>query len=363
MKRLLGYLAVVLLTVYCFFLYDDEILAILFVMEIIYLIFSVLWLAVLKKKVTVSMNSLIPIAEKNQTISVKLVVRNRSKWQSAHVRLYLSAENTFTKERKSAKKMVTVPAGKTEEVLVDFQSGSCGNIMISLKHYDLYDLFYILGWKFRSQEKQSVGILPECHLIPLEITRKTREFIAEAQEYSDRESGDDSSEVYQIRAYRDMDSLRDVHWKMSAKNDDLLVKEYGKPKGCVVLIWLNLQTDMIKRKQTPTAILEAAASLSLSLLEEDCVHMVAWYEKENQKIQKKRVSKEEHIYELLNRLLYTKMYQEDIEEEYQDAFRGLAFSSVVELKMDGSILVNEEEKIKLSLVEGENRWGEFYFIL
>ena len=94
---------------------------------------------------------------------------------------------------------------------------------------------------------QYVGILPECHLIPVEITRKTREFIAESDEYFDRENGDDPSEVYQIREYRDMDSLRDVHWKMSAKAEELLVKEHGKPKGCVVLIWLNLKADTKKK--------------------------------------------------------------------------------------------------------------------
>ena len=47
-----------------------------------------------------------------------------------------------------------------------------------------------------------------------------------------------------------------------------------------------------------------AASVSLSLIEQKCVHMVAWYEEKNDRIIRKRVENEENIYELLNRLLY-----------------------------------------------------------
>ncbi len=363
MKTILGYMAVILLTIYCFFLYDDRVLAMLLVIETFYFAFAFVWVSSSRKKVQIYMEPLLPIAEKGQTISVKVIVKHPQKERRVRVKIYLCMENSFTEERKKIKKMITVCGGQKKEVIFDLQSKECGNIVISLKKYVIYDLLYLLGWTVKCRESQSVGILPECHLLPVEVTRRTREFIAEAEEYSDKESGDDPSEVYQIRPYQNLDSLRDVHWKLSAKAEELLVKEHGKPKGCVVLIWLNLQTDLVKIGQTSTEILETVASLALSLLEAECVHMVAWYEKENQRIQKKSISKEEHVYELLNRLLFTKMYQEDITEIYERTFRGIYFSTIVELKTDGSVLINGEEKMKLSLIEGENRWEDMYFII
>ena len=91
--------------------------------------------------------------------------------------------------------------------------------------------------------------------------------------------------------------------------------------------------------------------------------MVAWYEPENQRIQKKRISKEAHIYELLHRLLYAVPYQESVKTQYEDAFRGHAFSTVVEFRADGTIFVDEEEKMRLSLQEGTQNWDELYFVV
>ena len=363
MKNVLIYIGVFLLTLYCYFLYDDKIVTMMLVMEVFYFVISVLWLQYIKNKIDVSMNPLIPIAEKKQNISVKFVIQNRMKFFSVPVKILVVVENVFTGQKRKIKKAITAAANKKEEFVVDLKANSCGNISISLKSYWIGDFFSIFNKKRISKEVQYVGILPECHLIPIEVTRRTREFIADADEYFDRERGEDTSEIYQIREYRDMDSMRDIHWKLSAKADELLIKEHGKPKGCVVLIWLNIQSEMKHKKNINTVILEAVASLSISMLEEDCVHMVAWYEKENRKIQKKRISKEEHVYELLNRLLYIKAYEEDVNEQYEEAFRGVSFSSIIEIKADGSISINDEEKIKLSFEEGKNKWDTFYFIV
>lgn len=362
-KQIVVYLAVFFTTLFCFFLYNDEILAIMLAAEVLYLAAAILWLQYLKGRIDVSLESVLPIAEKNQEIPVTLVIRNCSRISAVHVKMLVQAENQFTKERQKFYQTVRAGSEKTERVTIILKSKNCGMIDISVKSYWIYDMLFILKEKKNKKEVQRVGILPECHLLPVEITKKTREFIADAEEYSDRESGDDPAEIYQIREYREKDSLHDIHWKLSAKADELLVKEHGRPLGSVVLIWLNMRVSKKKKKNIPAVILETAASLSMSLLEAECVHMVAWYEPENHKIQKKRVSKEEHIYELMNRLLYLSPYQENIESEYEDAFKSISFSTVVEFQADGTIVVNEEETMKISLQEGKTDWKNLYFIV
>ena len=95
-----------------------------------------------------------------------------------------------------------------------------------------------------------------------------------------------------------------------------------------------------------------------------CLFLVhIWYEPENHRIRKKRISKEEHIYELLNRLLYVKPYS-DIEvaqSQYEEEFRAMSFSTVVEFRMDGSVWVNQEQQMQLPDKEEEIRWEELYF--
>lgn len=358
-RRIIAFFAVFLLTLYCFFLYDDEIVTAMLVVELIYSVFSMISLYVMRRNLKITMAQVLPIAEKNQQIPVQILVKNTSRIPVIHFRIRIRVENSFTGEQKFHDLKGAVTGKHPETLILTLQEKSCGNIHISLDHCRIYDILFLFRTTLKLKEFQDVGILPECHLLPVEVTRRTREFIADAEEFSDRESGDDPSEVYQIREYREKDSIHDVHWKLSAKADDLLVKEHGRPLGCVVLIWLNLESS----KNKMSILLEAVASLSLSMLEEKCVHMVAWYEPENQRIRKKRISKEEHIYELLNRLLYVKPYS-DIEvaqSQYEEEFRAMSFSTVVEFRMDGSVWVNQEQQMQLPDKEEEIRWEELYF--
>lgn len=81
--------------------------------------------------------------------------------------------------------------------------------------------------------------MPLFELMSLEITKRTRDFQTDSEIYSGERRGDDPSELYQVRPYRAMDSVRDIHWKLTAKENQLMVKEHGFPLGCVILIWID----------------------------------------------------------------------------------------------------------------------------
>ena len=220
--------------------------------------------------------------------------------------------------------------------------------------YYVYDWIGCLYLKKKTNDVKKIEILPETHLLMTEIQRTTREFIADSEVYSDSEKGDDLSEIYQVREYVEGDPIHDIHWKLSAKTDNLLIKEHGKPLGCVVLIWIDLfRNNTVKhlrgkkhgRKNLPVNAIEMAASVSLSLIEQKCVHMVAWYEEKNDRIIRKRVENEENIYELLNRLLYLESYHDRkrADMQFDERFDRNDFSSMVEIKSDGRLIVNGNE--------------------
>lgn len=375
-RSIVVYASVFLLTLYCFFLYDDRIVGAMLAAEAVYLVAAFWSLSGRKKKLQITMEPLVPVAEKHQEIHLRVSVQNRSGALPVYVRAQVRMENTFTGETSRCILSGTVPAGGSTELRAVFQTGVCGNIRIALEKYWIYDVLHLIRRTCRGKEVQRIGVLPECHLLAVEVTRRTREFIADAEEYSDRESGDDPSEIYQVREYRETDSIHDIHWKLSAKADELLVKEHGRPLGAAVLIWLNLEeikrqerkrANLIKRlrqsgkpEEIPAEMLELAASLSFSLLEERCVHMVAWYEPENHLVRRKKISKEEHIYELLNRLLFVKPCRdkEEMEGQYEEAFRGVTFSTVVELRMDGTVKTGEAE-FHVPFQKAE--WDQLYF--
>ncbi|XCP84172.1 DUF58 domain-containing protein [Roseburia hominis] len=400
-KRIVSYIAVVLLTLYCFFLYDDRILGMLLVAEFLYPILGAGFLLFARKGIKVRLGTILAVAEKGQKIPVPVRIENGSRIPAVHFRLRMRIENTFTGEIKTCSVKGCALRGRKTEVKMHTQSDQCGNLRIVLEAVELYDLLHIFLTRKRCKEVSQVGILPECHLVPVEVSRRTREFLADAEEYSDREKGDDPSEIYQIREYKEKDALHDVHWKLSAKSEELLVKEHGKPLGPVVLLYLNLNREFAQKgdrrrnreKGWPSEVLEAVASLSLSLLEEKCVHMAAWYEEANGRVVKVKVSREEHVYELANRLLYASPYRggEQAEARWAEAFgchaylserpvdvhlgssSGTkesnvgrlpgedAFSRIIEFRLNGAVLMNGEEFLRIPINGEKIDWGRLYF--
>lgn len=366
--RIIAYAGVVLFTLYCYFLYDHTIVSVMLVMEIIYFAIAVFNIQYMKRKMQFSLVSMPSLAEKNQKITISVNVKNKSKIPMVHFQIVLCMENTFTGEKIKYKVRENIGANRTKNVSVPIKVKECGNIIITLEKAVLFDVLYALKGKIKIKEVAKIGILPECHLIPLEISRKTRDFIADADEYSDSESGDDPSETYQIREYRASDSIHDIHWKLSAKSDELLVKERGKPLGSVVLIWIDLSSDSKSDRKTINKriinVLELAASLSLSLIEEKCVHMVSWYECENKTVYKKKVSKLEHIYELLHRLMYVRPYErtDEVQVRYEESFKGESFSTIVNLKTNGIVTVGED-RVDIPMEKEEIKWEELFFKL
>lgn len=105
-RRILAYIAIVLLTLYCFFLYDHTIVTIMLLMEVIYFPVAVLCLIFLHRHIHFSLVSMPFIAEKNQKMMVRINVENDSRIPVVHFQMTLHIENAFTGDRIVYKKMV-----------------------------------------------------------------------------------------------------------------------------------------------------------------------------------------------------------------------------------------------------------------
>ena len=51
----------------------------------------------------------------------------------------------------------------------------------------------------------------------------------DADVYDDFRPGNDSSEIFDVREFRDGDKIQSIHWKLSAKMQELVVREDSQP--------------------------------------------------------------------------------------------------------------------------------------
>lgn len=116
-----------------------------------------------------------------------------------------------------------------DEVAMDMVTlPHCGYYTIHLKVFHCYDLLRFFSHRCVSNESVSLYVFPNYKKVSISLLETFQEN-DDAVEYDLHHDGDDYSEVYELRNYRNSDSLRHIHWKASLKKNELLVKVGSQP--------------------------------------------------------------------------------------------------------------------------------------
>lgn len=350
MQKRIGYLAVVLAVVYLYFMYNETVISGILVFFLLYFALSTLYLLCVRGKLTADLERVPEMGEKGKTIRAGVTLHNHLRVGWLRCEVCVSVRNVYDKTGNKQRLRGLVEAGGQKTLWCMFESGECGNIEVCLEQVVICDFLGFFSIRKKENKKASVRVMPEFGLMPLEITRRTREFQAEAEEYSGMKRGDDPSEIYQVREYRIQDPLKDIHWKLSAKEDQLMVRERGFPLGCVVLIWFDVREGSVSGRGF-SEMIGKAASLSVTLAEEKCIHMAAWYEEKTEQIVRCAVRDQESACDMVWRLMELEpcgnIRKRDI--CYEETFRGQGFSSIVTIDGEGNLWQDGEKQEFLRL--------------
>lgn len=306
----------------------------------------------------------ISLAEPDQLVSVELKIRNKSLLPTGRIDVYMGISNAFSKKKKM--RWITIPEAKAGE-----KSATCkvvlagaGNHEIEIKKLRIYGLFGLLHIKKRCKDFSSVLIMPEIHTVATTISDATKNFIGDADVYDEFRPGHDSGETFAIRNYREKDRLQSVHWKLSARMDELMVKESSLPKACAIVLLLDF-CQIKKQGKHYEDFLELASSLSFCLMDEKCPHFVAWYSKETGDIRRIRVDDEESFYMFL--MYYLKDGQvtkgKDIREEYRQKYKHEWYLHDIRIDANLRIYRDGESYLMLDKKKLSNEWEKLEFIL
>lgn len=336
--RIAGYLAAAAVSVYLYFMYNETVLSGVVVFLVLYPLASGVYLLLAGNRISPELTDIPISGAKGKRIRAGVFIRNRSSLLGLRYACVLKVR--LAGERTGEKQILygmLPPAGKENRALL-FRMETCGMAEITLESVRVYDFLGVFYRRIKGGQAAGVRVMPEFAPVPLEITRRTREFQADAQEFSAEKKGDDPSETYQVRAYRERDFLKDIHWKLSAREGKLMVKERGFPLGCVILLYM----DCPEGKRTAEGIshmLETAASLSITLISEACIHMAAWYDEAGERMVTWRISDEESAWEMVWNLMDMKPYRDREKERicFADTFRNREFAGVLTVDGNGRI--------------------------
>ena len=109
------------------------------------------------------------------------------------------------------------------------------------------------------------------------------------------------SEIHDMREYRPGDGMRDIHWKLSAKTDKLIVREAEEPNlGLIVLSF-----DFSGTRTQLDSTLRQLLWLSGWLSEREVAHQIDWLEPDGLVPHSKAIKTPEDLDNLLRTLLQT----------------------------------------------------------
>ena len=174
-------------------------------------------------------------AERNENFRGRMTLKNQSAWPVFGGRGQILWENLFTDEHGEIP--ITFSLGSREKRTIEFEacSGWCGCIKVTFSGWRCSDFFHVFSVKRKAVAEGATVIMPEKQ--NRDFSFLTREgFDMESFRYSGNCPGDDPGETYDIREYQPGDSIRQIHWKLSGKLDDIMIREKSFPVDDTVLI-------------------------------------------------------------------------------------------------------------------------------
>lgn len=155
---------------------------------------------------------------------LKLVAKSKYGFFCPLLKIRLYTNNHFSGKSKKINFKYSGLAGKPVNIELAQLGKNCGLIECKTKWLKVYDMLGIFFIPVKFRYNTETLIVPKAEFIKDDIFSDKQAIIG----YK-KKSGGGFSDDYEIRGYRNGDSMKNVHWKLSAKNDNLMVKEPSLP--------------------------------------------------------------------------------------------------------------------------------------
>lgn len=307
---------------------------------LLWLGFSLLVICFTGKKLSVNIQGP-DYLQKQEAGSFQVKIQNDSLLPVVSSKVTLAVENLVTGKHSQIRERIVCLPKKTKEISFRSEEDGCGCLRMEVRELCVTDPFGIF-----SSVREVTGV-HDCYVMPqisdIQISPDAfSHYDMESYRYASERKGNDPSETFGLHAYQPGDSIKAIHWKLSGKMGELVIREGGFPVENSLILLLDrripvsqqekrqqLEHDMkqqMKRRtkkrttkrEEPQAhaqnrdqkIMEAISreteafvSLSHTLAARNIPHSVAWYQYDRGAFFSRKICDPEDVFELLPELL------------------------------------------------------------
>jgi uncharacterized conserved protein (some members contain a von willebrand factor type A (VWA) domain) len=262
-------------------------------------------------------------SEKEKPLVFFVTVKNSGVLPVFSVSITVVLRNKFTEEERRERIITAVGPRAKKTVKMMTEEKHCGCVEASIEEAYISDPLGIFGRKRTSTACGSTDILPSERAAAAD-SRIFSSFNSESFKYSKYRKGNDPGEIQGIRDYRIGDSPKTIHWKLSGKMDDIMVRELGYPvENDILLIFDNAQSEGVETSDKKMSVF---VSVALELLRRGIPHSMGWYDRDENYFFIMDVNTEEQVWNVISRILRSAVKNDNVSaiarfidntEEYQ----------------------------------------------
>ena len=210
-----------------------------------------------------------------EEVLLELRLQNPTWFPALQSRISLFLSNTFLENRVEWSVEMPVRMHDVSVLRLPLSFVNLGRFSIECDTLQLQDIMGLIIIKKRIDLSEEVYVLPDGNT---DMQPDITNFMAGAAEVEEsKHKGNDFSEVSDIREYIPGDRIRDIHWKISARQDKLMVKERVATAGSEMVVMLNLVKNNVMAQQ----ILELGFYVSRSFMQQRLpVCILCWNQSE-----------------------------------------------------------------------------------
>lgn len=266
--RRLGYAAALAGVLLAFLLSTGYLFCYLLLLLLVLPLLSLAVSRPLTKRAALTLSPVPARLERGQSLAFRLSVR-RNRGLVTRITGTLEVENRLTGQKKSARWSLPDRDGACF-LTQEGPSDHCGLVLCTVKRARIWDLMGLFSWSVPLPPPAAGAVMPhflEGKSIP------ELEHPPAAPKLRPRPGGG-PGEDYELRDYRPGDPLRTIHWKCSAKREELVVREVLEPIPWAVA----LTFDRYGAADTLDAVLDRVQTLSRRLIAAELPHFLVWME-------------------------------------------------------------------------------------
>lgn len=284
------------------------------------------------------------ITEKNKEAEIRFEAVNESAIPVTRLEICYTYRNEISGAVKKDRLYLSVDKKGSAYSTVSIRSEHCGNIKVTIERIRCYDFLGIFRTSRKLKKWATVSVMPSIHPMAGDLIKKTAdmEMEEESNHYLEHKPGNDPSEIFGVREYKEGDRPNQIHWKLSRKNQKLIMKEYSQPLRDRAILYLSFKnSDKGEKKlQSTDCFMEAVMSVSEGILGKGHEHRMVWYDRNINQYMEQEITNPDSSREAQMALLGAAFYETGFpEKEYG------------QLETGGNVLyitneIKEEEIIK-----------------